>query len=139
MADLPKERLEENVFPFANTRINHFGPFVLNVMRKSMKRWCCFSTCLASRAVHLGIVSTLEADSCLAAITGFIARIRKPKTILSDNGTNLMGATREIRDWIAAWNHSDIEQFLAQKPIKWEFNPPGAPDFGGPSERMFRS
>ena len=42
-----------------------------------------------------------------------------------------MGAAREMREWIEAWNHSDIEQSLAQKQIKWKFNPPGAPHFGG--------
>ena len=34
-----------------------------------------------------------------------------------------MGAAREMREWIEAWNQSDIEQSLAQKQIKWKFNP----------------
>ena len=32
-------------------------------------------------------------------------------------------AAREMREWIEAWNPSDIEQSLAQKLIKWKFNP----------------
>ena len=59
--------------------------------------------------------------------------------ISSVNGTNIVGAAREMREWIEAWNQSDIEQSLAQKQIKWKFNPPGAPHFGGVWERMVRS
>ena len=45
MEDLPKERLEERVFPFANTGVEYFGPFKVRFIRKSMKRWCCLFTC----------------------------------------------------------------------------------------------
>ena len=121
--DLPKERLEERVFPFDNTGVDYFGPFEMRFMRKSMKRWCCLFTCLTTRAVHIEVVPSLEADACLAAITKFIARRGKPNIILSDNRTNFVGAAREMQQWIEAWNQSDIEQSLAQKQIKWKFNP----------------
>ena len=104
-----------------------------------MKRWCCLFTCLTTRAVHIEVVPSLEADACLAAITRFMARRGKPNVILSDNGTNFVGAAREMREWIESWNQSDIEQSLALKQIKWKFNPPGAPHFGGVWERMVRS
>ena len=50
-----------------------------------------------------------------------------------------MGAAKEMRDCINAWNQSDIEKSLAQKDIKWKFIPPGAPQFGGICERLVRS
>ena len=130
MADLPRERLQERVFPFSNTGVDYFGPFEVKFMRKTMKRWCGLFTCLTTRAVHIEVVPSLEAETCLTAITRFIARRGKPATILSNNGTNFVGAAREMRDCINAWNQSDIETSLAQKDIKWKFNPPGAPHFG---------
>ena len=139
MAELPKERLEERVFLFANTGVDYFGPFEKKFMRKSVKRWCCLFTCFTTRAAHVEFVPSLEADACLAAITRFIARRGKPNTILSDSGTNFVGAAREMREWIEAWNQSDIEQSLAQKQIKWKFNPPCALHFEGVWERMVRS
>ena len=138
MADLPIERLEEKVFLFANTGVNYFGSFEVRFISKSKKRWCCLFTCLTTRAVHVEVVPSLEADACLAAITRFIARRGKPNIILNVNGTNVVGAAREMREWIEGWNQSDIEQSLAQKQIKWKFNHPGAPHFGV-WERMVRS
>ena len=139
MADLPRERLQERVSPFPNTRVDFFGPFEVKFMRKTMKRWCCLFTCLTTRAVHIEVVPTLEAETCLTAITRFIARRSKSATILSNNGTNFVGAAKEMRDCINAWNQSDIEKSLAQKDIKWKFNPPGALNFGGIWERLVRS
>ena len=92
MADLPKERLEERVLPFAKTGVDYFGSFEVRFMRKSMKRWCCLFTCLTTRAVHIEVVPSM--DACLAAITKFIARRGKPNVILSDNGTNFVGGYR---------------------------------------------
>ena len=127
------------MFPFTNTGVDYFGPIEVKFMRKTMKRWCCLFTCLTPRAVHIEVVPSLEAETCLTAITRFIARRGKPATILNDNGTNFVGAAKEMRDCINACNQSDIETSLAQKDIKWKFNPPGAPHFGGIWEQLVRS
>ena len=139
IADLPRERMQERVSTFSNTGVNYFGPFEVKFMRKTMKRWCCLFTCLTTRVVHIEVVPSLEAETCLTAITRFIARRGKPATILSNNGTNFVGAAKEMRDCINAWNLSEIEMSLPQKDIKWKFNPPGAPHFGGIWERLVRS
>ena len=131
LAELPKGRLEEWVFPFAITGEDYFGPFEVKVIRKIMKRWCCLFTCLTTRPVHVKIVSILETDSCLVAITRFFARRRKPKTILSDIGTNFVGAARKMQEWIV--------RSLWLKTKKWKFNPTSAPQFGQVWERMVKS
>ena len=102
MTDLPRERLQDRVFPFTNTGVDYFCSFEVKFMRKTMKRWCCLFTCLTTRAVHIEVVPSLEAETCLTAITRFIARRGKPSTILSDNGTNFVGAAKEMRDCINA-------------------------------------
>ena len=83
MTDLPKERLEERFFPFANTGVDYFGPFEVRFTRESLKRWCCLFTCLTTRAVHVEIVPSLEGDVCLAAITRHIARRQEEENLIS--------------------------------------------------------
>ncbi|KAJ8391947.1 hypothetical protein AAFF_G00084180 [Aldrovandia affinis] len=57
----------------------------------------------------------------------------------SDNGTNLVGADRDLRKAIQEWNTSQIENSLLQHNIKWMFNPPSGSHHGGVWERIIRS
>ena len=59
--------------------------------------------------------------------------------MISDNGTNFVGAGKELTDYIAAWNKERNEEHLIQQGIRWKFNPPTAPDYGGMWERLVRS
>ena len=44
-----------------------------------------------------------------------------------------------MAEYIAAWNKEQIEEHLIQQGIRWKFNPPAAPHFGGVWERLVRS
>ena len=118
MADLPIERLQDHAFPFASTGVDYFGPFEVKFNRKTWKRWCCLFTCLTTRAVHIEVVHSLDSDSCLLAIRRFIARRGRPKTIMSDNGTNFAGANREFKEYFNDWNSETLSAQLAQENIK---------------------
>ena len=58
--------------------------------------------------------------------------------MLSDQGTNFKGGERELKESFAAL-HSELQCHLAAQQIKFVFNPPGAPHFGGCWEREIRS
>ena len=77
------------------------------------------------------MVRSLNTDSCLMAINRFIARRGKPTTIICDKGTNFVGSTRNLKEYINSWNRYQITSEMAQKHIAWKFNHPGAPHFGG--------
>lgn len=56
--------------------------------------------------------------------------------IRSDNGTNFVGADRELRRTLAELNHEHIQGALISDGVEWRFNPPAGSHHGGAWERM---
>ena len=69
----------------------------------------------------------------------FVSRRGAPAMIWSDNGTNIIGAEKELSECMEKWNTFNIATELAHKGIKWRFNPPSAPQQGFIRERLVRS
>ena len=139
MADLPEERVLPEKAPFTNVGVDYFGPIDFKRGRSHLKRYGVLFTCLTSRAVHLEVAYTLDTDSCINAIRRFICRRGTITTIRSDNGTNFVGANRELKESLAALNHNKIQTAFVQDNIKWSFNTPAASHQGGVWERLIRS
>ena len=106
MADLPIERLGYKQPPFSNTGVDYFGPFLVPTRRSTEKRWGFLFTCLTTRAVHIEVVPSLDtsSSSCVMCVERFIARRGTPTTIMSDNGTNFVGAQKELLACVESWN-----------------------------------
>ncbi|XP_033636760.1 uncharacterized protein LOC117297721 [Asterias rubens] len=139
MADLPKDRVTPEKPPFSHVGVDCFGPFLVKQGRSQVKRYGCIFTCLVLRAVHIEVIHSLETDSFINALQRFIARRGQPELIRSDNGTNFVGAERELREGINCWNKQKVEEYLLQKGISWKFNPPAASHMGGSWERQIRT
>lgn len=74
MADLPTCTVLPDDPPFTRVGVDYFGPFFVKRGRLHVKRYGVIFTCLAIRAVHLEVISSLDTDACLNAIRRFIAR-----------------------------------------------------------------
>ena len=66
----------------------------------------------------------------------FVAEAMWPLT--SDNGMNLRGGERELKEEIMKWNNS-VKGWLKQRNISRCFNPPTASHFGGIFKREIRA
>lgn len=111
MADLPPDRLTPAP-PFTYVGVDYFSPYVVKEGRKECKRYGTLFTCLVSRAVHIEIAHSLETDSILNALRRFIARRGPVREIRCDNGTNFVGAKRELREAIEQMDHDQITEKL---------------------------
>ena len=141
MAPLPKIRLKEPLHAFIRVSVDFAGPFISiqGRGRKRAKRYLCLFTCLLSRAVHLEMAYSLDTDSFLNAFYRMVSRRGLPEEVLSDNGSNFVGGKRELSELVNLLDNEKICNSLANKGIKWTFNPPLAPHFGGVHESMIKS
>ena len=141
MAHLPDSRtISEG--PFSYTGVDMFGPFLIKQRRSQVKRYVALFTCLSVRAVHLETTSSMSTDSFIQALRRFVARRGKVRSIISDNGTNFIGANRELKKAWEEMDHDKISDFLSKENcdwITWKTNPPHASHMGGSWERQIRT
>ena len=139
MADLPAERLQQEP-PFTYVGLDVFGPWEVVTRRTrggsaNSKRWAILFTCISTRAVHMEVIESMSASSCVNALRRFFS-IRGPvKQLRSDRGTNFVGATTHLKLAASAGDDS-VEAYLLSQKCTWVFNPPHASNMGGSWERM---
>ncbi|CAA9997656.1 unnamed protein product [Nesidiocoris tenuis] len=137
MAALPSSRFAIDRC-FVNTAIDYAGPvFVKEARRRncpSTKAYIAVLVCMATKAVHLELVSSLSAEACLAALDRFIGRRGLPETIFSDQGRNFIACARMIRENVPTEQQDVVLQHIGQKGIQWKFAPPYGPNFNGLAE-----
>lgn len=138
MADLPEDRCSPPARPFQEVGVDLFGPFLVRQGRATVKRYGCIFSCPSSRAVHLEVLHSLEADSFLNSLVRFCARRGRPQVIRSDNGRNFVGATAELAREFKLLDKDSVIRGARSRGIDWRFNPPYASHFGGVWERLIR-
>ncbi len=131
MSELPIERLTSNLPAFGQIGLDAFGPFEVTIRRYTVKRYGLIISCLASGAIHLEVLYNLTTDSFICAFRRFVSRRGSPSLIRSDNGTNFVGAEREMREAINAWNQNTVKDYLLQENIEWIFHTPQASHASG--------
>ena len=134
MSDLPVERLGYKQPPFNHTGVDYFGPLYVPVRRSTEKRWGFLFTysppgLFTLRFYHLWTP---------VPVSWFFARRGTPSTIWSDNGSNFVGAEKDLLACIRSWNGM-APTIFTHKGVTWKLNPPGAPHHGGSWERLVRS
>ena len=131
MAPLPELHTRKSLRAFSQTSVDFAGPFITKQGRGKhrQKRYLCLFTCLATRAVHLEIAYSLSTDSFLNAFFRMASRRGVPQDVLSDNGTNFVGANNELCELVNALEKDKIQDKTSNVGVKWHFNPPLAPSF----------
>lgn len=140
MADLPAVRLEPRP-AFEHTGVDYAGPITLKLTRNTtVKGYIAVFVCMVYKAVHLELVSSLDADSCTAALSRFVSlRAGQVKHMYSDNGTNFVKVNRELQEAVQIWQDHEVMRYLEDEGIQWHFNVPSAPHHGGLWEAAVKS
>ncbi|GFW65781.1 integrase catalytic domain-containing protein [Trichonephila clavipes] len=133
MGDLPKQRITQTR-PFEIVGIDFAGPILTKCqhIRKANKfeSYICLFICLATKAVHLELISTLSTDAMLAALRRFIVRRGHPSEIHSDNGTNFRSQQLLETTLYASEKEHSIQKYSTDRNIRWKFISPLCSNFG---------
>ena len=92
-----------------------------------------------SRAVHLELARSLKTDDFILVLMRFLNRRGHVKELRSDNGSNFVGADREIKEAIEQIDKEKVERELQQRGCRWVFQPTGASHMSGVLERLVKS
>ena len=133
MANFPNIRLKLHVKPFSNTGVDYFGPVQARTSRKTrrnqgtLKTYGVIFTCLNTRAIYIELSGDLSTDSFILSLRRVLPRREHVNIMQSDNGTNFIGAVKEINNAIKNLKHDKITTYLNKHQIKWQYNPPLSP------------
>jgi hypothetical protein len=139
LAGLPKECLQAFLRVFTNFCLDCFGPFHVVIGRRSVKRYGILITCLSSRAVHLEVLDSTDADYFIMALRRFISLRDNPALVYSENGTNLKAGNKEFAEGIKNLNSIRVSGEMADRGINWRYSPPTGSHYGGILERLIGS
>ena len=138
MGQLPAPRVTRSP-NFYHSGVDYAGPFLLkqgNPRRPTViKGYLALFVCLATKSLHLEVVSSLSTGAFNAALKRFVSRKGLPAHIYSDHGSNFVGARNELKELYhflsLPTTDADISQFLLSKKVTWHHIPERAPHFGG--------
>ena len=137
MGILPAVRVTKPDKPFRHTGVDYAGPVDILRFRgrgsRTYKAYIAVFVCMATKAVHLELVTGYSSDDFIAAFRRFTSTRGQCPGLHSDQGTTFVGADKLLRQMYM--ESSDYMQklvgLLADEGTSWLFIAPGAPHFGG--------
>ena len=141
MSPLPIERIKPSP-PFYNVVVDYFGPFIIRgevQKRVRGKAYGVLITCMSSRAIHLDLAQNYTTDGFLQLLRRYASVRGWPKTIHSDNGSQLVGASKELKDCVSNIDWEEIKTFSHPYGTQWNFSPSDAPWYNGCAESLIKS
>lgn len=156
MADLPWTRVNISA-PFTHVGLDYAGPYNIKASNvkspptrirpivingeviKSMPKvpvyegYISVFVCLATKAVHLEVVSDKSTDTFLAAFDRFTAKRGFPECCYSDNGSTFIGAKNvlALNPEESLLEFDRVSRHAVKDGTDWKFIPPRAPHQGG--------
>jgi hypothetical protein len=133
IGQLPDCRVDPTNKPFFYTGVDCFGPFEVYIGRSRRKKtvWMIIFTCLITRGVFLEVLDEMSTNNVITVIEKLWARRGPIGHFFSDNGRNFLGAANLLENEL-------FQHKMQEKRIKWHFQPPYAPHFGGVWERLIK-
>jgi transposase InsO family protein len=100
--------------------------------RTTRKVWGVIFVCTATSLTHVEIAESYSTEAFLLALRRFMALYGAPKRFQSDQGTQLVAASKQVK----AWDWTRVRQQADGVGAEWHVVPTGGQHFNGQAERM---
>ena len=110
MSDLPIERLQSTI---SHNGRRFLWPYELKGEENKRSRDKCYGvifTCFVTRTVHLDLCVNYSTDAFLHTFRRLGSIRGWPKEMHSDNGSQLVAASKKLRDGVRNLNHGRIQR-----------------------------
>ena len=94
--------------------------------------------CTRTRGVYLDIATDYSTESVLHTVRRLMACKGDVRIIISDPGSQLRGADREISEWRKGWSKDQLVRFGADKGLDWKFVMPSSQHQNGAAEILIK-
>ena len=143
MGDLPSYRYEPSP-AFTAVCMDLFGPVTIrdDCVKKGpriyKKVWGVVYTCAATRAVYLDVSIDYSTQAVLHTIRRLLAQKGDVRMIVSDPGSQLVGASKELLSWRKGWDMEMLTRFGARESLEWRTIMPDSQHQNGAAESMVK-
>jgi hypothetical protein len=134
MAPLPEHRMGPTP-PFFSTAVDLFGPLPISGSvnkRSTEKAWGVIFVCTSTSLAHVEIAETYSTESFLLAVRRFMALHGAPKRFQSDQGSQLVAASKQL----ATWDWTAVHEMAERVSAEWHIVPTGGQHYNGQAERL---
>ena len=129
---------------FAVTCMDIFGPYEIrdDCVKKGpriyKKVYGVIYTCASTRAVHLDVAVDYSTEAVLHTLRRLMAVRGDVRLMISDPGSQLVGASNELAKWRKGWDHAQLVRFGASKAMEWKFIMANSQHQNGASEVLIK-
>ena len=144
MGELPDHRVKPFQSAFSAVCMDLFGPLIIKDdcikkgPRTRKKVYGVIYTCLATRAVHLDIAINYDTEAVLHTLRRLLALRGDTRLIISDPGSQLVAASKELTRWRNGWSLDQLERFGAKRGLEWRFIMADSQHQNGPAESLVK-
>ncbi|CAG2242061.1 unnamed protein product [Mytilus edulis] len=142
MGMLPIERLQPAP-AFYYCAVDLFGPFMIRDTVKKRthgKAYGVLFNCLTTRAVYVDLAEGYDTSSFIMTLRRFVTVRGYPRKMISDSGSQLVAAGKELQQVVHKWDWEPIKSFGKCKGMDWVTTKSAdAPWENGVSESLVKS
>lgn len=140
MGQLPLARLKPSP-PWSYVGVDLFGPFPTRGevnKRARGKAYGVIFNCFTTRAVHIDLAVDYSSTGFLQVLRRFVSLRGYPSEMYSDGGSQLVGASKELKQVTDGWDADKLHDFGITNGMTWKFSMADSPWQNGVTEILIK-